>query len=65
MAGSRALGLDPDQSRDLLADLADPRELALPLAASPWWGERTGGGRDPRWPLRPGDRLYLYPLPRL
>ena len=56
---SRPFGLDPDQSRDLLADLADPASWPAPLRPAPWWGSEQEG-RAPRWPPAAlGDRLYL------
>ncbi|WP_323951390.1 exodeoxyribonuclease V subunit alpha [Aeromonas caviae] len=57
---SRPFGLDPDQSRDLLADLADPASWPALFAASPLVGSEQEEGESPRWPLRLwGDRLYL------
>lgn len=57
---SRPFGLDPDQSRDLLADLADPASWPALFAASPLVGSEQEEGEPPRWPLRLwGDRLYL------
>ncbi|MBL0502418.1 exodeoxyribonuclease V subunit alpha [Aeromonas caviae] len=57
---SRPFGLDPDQSRDLLADLADPTSWPALFAASPLVGSEQEEGETPRWPLRLwGDRLYL------
>ncbi|MDX7872712.1 exodeoxyribonuclease V subunit alpha [Aeromonas caviae] len=57
---SRPFGLDPDQSRDLLADLADPASWSALFAASPLVGSEQEEGEAPRWPLRLwGDRLYL------
>ncbi len=57
---SRPFGLDPDQSRDLLADLADPASWPALFAASPLVGSEQEEGEIPRWPLRLwGDRLYL------
>ena len=57
---SRPFGLDPDQSRDLLADLADPASWPALFAASPLVGSEQEEGETPRWPLRLwGDRLYL------
>ncbi|MBL0451316.1 exodeoxyribonuclease V subunit alpha [Aeromonas caviae] len=57
---SRPFGLDPDQSRDLLADLADPASWPALFAASPLVGSEQEEGEAPRWPLRLwGDRLYL------
>lgn len=57
---SRPFGLDPDQSRDLLADLADPASWPALFAVSPLVGTEQDDGLAPRWPLRLwGDRLYL------
>ncbi|WP_221366080.1 exodeoxyribonuclease V subunit alpha, partial [Aeromonas caviae] len=57
---SRPFGLDPDQSRDLLVDLADPASWPALFAASPLVGSEQEEGETPRWPLRLwGDRLYL------
>ncbi|MFQ2708294.1 exodeoxyribonuclease V subunit alpha [Aeromonas caviae] len=57
---SRPFGLDPDQSRDLLADLGDPASWPALFAASPLVGSEQEEGEIPRWPLRLwGDRLYL------
>jgi exodeoxyribonuclease V alpha subunit len=57
---SRPFGLDPDQSRDLLADLADPASWPALFAASPLVGSEQEEGEIPRWPLRLwGDCLYL------
>lgn len=56
----RPFGLDPDQSRDLLADLADPASWPALFAASPLVGSEAHEGETPRWPLRLWrDRLYL------
>ncbi|MGB6187642.1 MAG: exodeoxyribonuclease V subunit alpha [Aeromonas molluscorum] len=53
----RPFGLDPDQSRDLLADPANWPAL---FAASPLVGSEAHEGETPRWPLRLWrDRLYL------
>lgn len=60
-AGSlRPFVLDPDQGRDLLADLADPASWPALFAASPLVGCEQEEGETPRWPLRLWrDRLYL------
>ncbi|MGL5037568.1 MAG: exodeoxyribonuclease V subunit alpha [Aeromonas sp.] len=62
----RPFGLDPQQSRDLLGDLADPARWPALFAASPLVGgePRVGTEQDegnaPRWPLRLWQgRLYL------
>lgn len=60
-AGSlRPFGLDPQQSRDLLLDLADPARWPALFAASPLVGTEQDEGLAPRWPLRLWHgRLYL------
>jgi exodeoxyribonuclease V alpha subunit len=60
-AGSlRPFGLDPQQSRDLLLDLADPACWPALFAASPLVGSEQHDGEAPRWPLRLWHgRLYL------
>ncbi|MFV3351727.1 exodeoxyribonuclease V subunit alpha [Aeromonas veronii] len=60
-AGSlRPFGLDPQQSRDLLQDLADPARWPALFAASPLVGTEQDEGLTPRWPLRLWHgRLYL------
>ncbi|MNQ13463.1 RecBCD enzyme subunit RecD [compost metagenome] len=61
----RPFGLDPQQSRDLLADLADPGRWPGLFAESPLVGTEQAGhegseGYAPRWPLRLWQgRLYL------
>ena len=61
----RPFGLDPQQSRDLLADLADPGRWPGLFAASPLVGTEQAGHEGseayaPRWPLRLWQgRLYL------
>lgn len=56
----RPFGLDPDQSRDLLADLADPARWPALFAESPLVGSEQDEGLAPRWPLRLWHgRLYL------
>ncbi|POG21527.1 exodeoxyribonuclease V subunit alpha [Aeromonas bestiarum] len=60
-AGSlRPFGLDPQQSRDLLVDLAEPARWPALFAASPLVGTEQDEGVAPRWPLRLWHgRLYL------
>ena len=56
----RPFGLDPQQSRDLLGDLADPAHWPALFAASPLVGTEQDEGLTPRWPLRLWHgRLYL------
>ncbi|HDN9020071.1 TPA: exodeoxyribonuclease V subunit alpha [Aeromonas salmonicida] len=56
----RPFGLDPQQSRDLLLDLADPARWPALFAASPLVGTEQDDGVAPRWPLRLWHgRLYL------
>ncbi|MCE9935820.1 exodeoxyribonuclease V subunit alpha, partial [Aeromonas salmonicida] len=56
----RPFGLDPQQSRDLLLDLADPARWPALFAASPLVGTEQDEGNAPRWPLRLWHgRLYL------
>ncbi|WP_349920028.1 exodeoxyribonuclease V subunit alpha [Aeromonas veronii] len=58
--GWRPFGLDPDQSRDLLMDLADPALWPGLFATSPLVGQEENDGEAPRWPLRLWqERLYL------
>lgn len=56
----RPFGLDPQQSRDLLGDLADPSRWPALFAESPLVGTEQDEGLAPRWPLRLWHgRLYL------
>ncbi|WP_314926107.1 exodeoxyribonuclease V subunit alpha [Aeromonas piscicola] len=56
----RPFGLDPQQSRDLLLDMADPASWPALFAASPLVGSEQDEGLAPRWPLRLWHgRLYL------
>lgn len=56
----RPFGLDPEQSRDLLQDLADPARWPALFAESPLVGLEGSEGEAPRWPLRLWQgRLYL------
>lgn len=56
----RPFGLDPQQSLDLLADLADPARWPALFAESPLVGHEGSEGEVPRWPLRLWrGRLYL------
>ncbi|MFV0408829.1 MAG: exodeoxyribonuclease V subunit alpha, partial [Paracoccus sp. (in: a-proteobacteria)] len=58
--GWRPFGLDPEQSRDLLGDLADPALWPGLFATSPLVGLEENDGEAPRWPLRLWqERLYL------
>lgn len=56
----RPFGLDPQQSRELLGDLADPSRWPALFAESPLVGTEQDDGLAPRWPLRLWHgRLYL------
>ncbi|MEG0010279.1 MAG: exodeoxyribonuclease V subunit alpha, partial [Aeromonas sp.] len=56
----RPFGLDPEQSRDLLQDLADSSRWPALFAESPLVGLEGIEGEAPRWPLRLWQgRLYL------
>ena len=56
----RPFGLDPEQSRDLLQDLADPSRWPALFTESPLVGLEGSEGEAPRWPLRLWQgRLYL------
>lgn len=58
---SRPFGLDPDQSRDLLADLADPASWPALFAASPLVGSEQEEGRSPAGPCDSGGIASTSP----